>query len=299
VVERARHVQDFLEVRFALETTSSYLTFESSTLSEWEFISEIAERADIGLLFDVNNGAGNAHREPHRAALSGRATGDLSRAILAPTHIVTRRGFPRPEWHSGSSRLGDSDRGLPRSAPSAQLHAAHLGLRLPEYVESQTALEHHRLCSDMARLELAYLEIFDAADAAPISPEALAEIAHDAWPKVRIAFHPALRLLKTEHPVAPLRRKLIEARASAENVLMPGRDPQCQLLFRRDLQLFHEPISEGAYALLGALTRRVPLVAACEQAQAEVPVDAAGIAAGAAAWFQSWAARGLVVGVDV
>jgi len=55
VVERARQVQDFLEVRFALENTSSYLTFESSTLSEWEFITEIAERADIGLLFDLNN----------------------------------------------------------------------------------------------------------------------------------------------------------------------------------------------------------------------------------------------------
>ena len=55
VVERAREVQDLLGVRFALENTSSYLTFESSTLSEWEFISEIAERADIGLLFDVNN----------------------------------------------------------------------------------------------------------------------------------------------------------------------------------------------------------------------------------------------------
>jgi uncharacterized protein len=55
VVERARMIQDFLEVPFALENTSSYLTYRSSTLSEWEFISEIAERADIGLLFDVNN----------------------------------------------------------------------------------------------------------------------------------------------------------------------------------------------------------------------------------------------------
>ncbi|MES1172922.1 MAG: DUF692 domain-containing protein [Myxococcales bacterium] len=55
VVERAKQVQDFLELRFALENTSSYLSFESSTLSEWEFISEIVERANIGLLFDVNN----------------------------------------------------------------------------------------------------------------------------------------------------------------------------------------------------------------------------------------------------
>ncbi len=54
-VERARMIQDFLEVPFALENTSSYLTYRSSTLSEQEFISEIAERADIGLLFDVNN----------------------------------------------------------------------------------------------------------------------------------------------------------------------------------------------------------------------------------------------------
>jgi uncharacterized protein (UPF0276 family) len=54
-VERARMIQDFLEVPFALENASSYLTYRSSTMSEWEFISEIAERADIGLLFDVNN----------------------------------------------------------------------------------------------------------------------------------------------------------------------------------------------------------------------------------------------------
>src|SRR6188768_3717335 len=55
VAARAREIQDFLEVPFALENTSSYLTYRSSTLSEWQFISEIAERADIGLLFDVNN----------------------------------------------------------------------------------------------------------------------------------------------------------------------------------------------------------------------------------------------------
>jgi len=54
-VERARMIQDFLEVPFALENASSYLTFRSSTMSEWEFISEVADRADIGLLFDVNN----------------------------------------------------------------------------------------------------------------------------------------------------------------------------------------------------------------------------------------------------
>lgn len=55
VAERARMIQDYLEVRFALENTSSYLTYTSSTMTEWQFVSEVAERADIGLMFDVNN----------------------------------------------------------------------------------------------------------------------------------------------------------------------------------------------------------------------------------------------------
>ncbi len=55
VADRARKIQDFLGVPFALENTSSYLTYKASTLPEWEFIAEVAERADIGLLFDVNN----------------------------------------------------------------------------------------------------------------------------------------------------------------------------------------------------------------------------------------------------
>jgi uncharacterized protein (UPF0276 family) len=55
VAERARWVQDYLEVPFALENTSSYMAYTSSEMSEWQFISEVAERADIGLMFDVNN----------------------------------------------------------------------------------------------------------------------------------------------------------------------------------------------------------------------------------------------------
>jgi uncharacterized protein len=68
VSERARKLQDFLERPLALENTSSYLQFSSSTMPEWEFIGEIAERAEIGLLLDVNNvyvSAFNHGFDPH------------------------------------------------------------------------------------------------------------------------------------------------------------------------------------------------------------------------------------------
>lgn len=55
VVERIRTVQDFLGRPLVLENPSSYVTFASSTMSEWEFLSRMAEEADCGLLLDVNN----------------------------------------------------------------------------------------------------------------------------------------------------------------------------------------------------------------------------------------------------
>ncbi len=55
VVERIRTVQDFLERPLVLENPSSYVTFADSTMSEWEFISRMAEKTDCGLLLDVNN----------------------------------------------------------------------------------------------------------------------------------------------------------------------------------------------------------------------------------------------------
>jgi uncharacterized protein (UPF0276 family) len=55
VVGRIRTVQDFLERPLVLENPSSYVTFACQTMTEWEFLSRMAEEADCGLLLDVNN----------------------------------------------------------------------------------------------------------------------------------------------------------------------------------------------------------------------------------------------------
>jgi uncharacterized protein (UPF0276 family) len=55
VVSRVGQVQDALGRRILLENVSSYLTFHASELSEWEFLSEVAQRADCDILLDINN----------------------------------------------------------------------------------------------------------------------------------------------------------------------------------------------------------------------------------------------------
>jgi uncharacterized protein (UPF0276 family) len=55
VAERVRTVQDVLGRRILLENVSSYVEFHESCLSEWQFLAEIATRADCLILLDVNN----------------------------------------------------------------------------------------------------------------------------------------------------------------------------------------------------------------------------------------------------
>lgn len=53
--ERIAQVQDFLGRRLLLENVSSYLSYRGAEMREWEFVAEVAGRADCLLLLDVNN----------------------------------------------------------------------------------------------------------------------------------------------------------------------------------------------------------------------------------------------------
>ena len=55
VVERIERVQDVLGRQILIENLSPYVRFAGSDYLEWEFLSELARRADCFLLLDVNN----------------------------------------------------------------------------------------------------------------------------------------------------------------------------------------------------------------------------------------------------
>jgi len=52
---KIREARDFLEVPIAVENVSSYAEFHVSEMTEWQFLNEVVERADCGILLDVNN----------------------------------------------------------------------------------------------------------------------------------------------------------------------------------------------------------------------------------------------------
>ncbi len=55
IADKVRIVQDFMELPFAIENLSSYVSFSNSEMTEWEFYREVVERADAYMMLDVNN----------------------------------------------------------------------------------------------------------------------------------------------------------------------------------------------------------------------------------------------------
>ena len=55
VAARVKRVQDFLGRRILLENASTYVEYRCSQMPEWQFLAALADRADCGILLDLNN----------------------------------------------------------------------------------------------------------------------------------------------------------------------------------------------------------------------------------------------------
>lgn len=177
----------------------------------------------------------------------------------------------------------------------------NLGKQLAEHIGRRPETPHQQLCIDMAQLEWAYVEVFDAEDALPLNPDELRAIPEAAWAAARFDFSRALVLLELEHPVAPLRQQLRRARGAASPggpIELPA-PRRVQLVAYRggDLELYWKELAPPAFAVLRRLVAGETLVAACEHAAREGEGFESEIERDAGTWFLDWGRRGFFVRV--
>ncbi len=84
----SEHMQNVLGRTMLLENPSAYLTFETSTMSELDFLSEIVRRTGCGLLLDINNvfvsaGIRDMARKPISTTSRSLRLGNSSRRTCA------------------------------------------------------------------------------------------------------------------------------------------------------------------------------------------------------------------------
>src|SRR5690606_7224220 len=89
-----------------------------------------------------------------------------------------------------------------RTHPPRSFTLRDLGGGLPAHVASCEWLPNRELCEDMARLEWAYVELFDSALLAPVSAEKIASVPEDAWNGARLSLQPNLQSISSRYRVA-------------------------------------------------------------------------------------------------
>jgi uncharacterized protein (UPF0276 family) len=55
IAQKAKEVQDFIDIPFGLENLSTYVAFQSSEMTEWEFYNLVIEKSGAHMMLDINN----------------------------------------------------------------------------------------------------------------------------------------------------------------------------------------------------------------------------------------------------
>jgi hypothetical protein len=122
-------------------------------------------------------------------------------AALRDNHGV----LPRAMGDEAFDALADA---YLQAHPSRHPSIRWFGHRLAEFMAAHPALVPHPAFVDLARMEWALREAFDAADAVPMTPQELAALPADDWPRRVLRFHPSVQVLTLDWQVEPAWRAL-------------------------------------------------------------------------------------------
>ncbi len=169
-----------------------------------------------------------------------------------------------------------------------------LGAGLPAHVESCGFLPHRELVRDMALLEWAYIEAFDAPDAPALDVKALESLDDSAWENAKVELTASVQLLRLDYPVADLRRELRAAEGTETSVAIPEPRETSLVVYRRELKLWDKEVDAVPFALLETLGQGVPLVEAVGKVLTEFPGAEARIGDEVGDWFMRWGKLGWI-----
>lgn len=88
--------------------------------------------------------------------------------------------------------------GYINSHPSPYRSLRYFADALPDYLRQAAPFADYPLLAELAAFERRLLTSFDAADAERVDLAALAALAPDAWPAMRLRFHPSVQLFRAD-----------------------------------------------------------------------------------------------------
>ena len=206
---------------------------------------------------------------------------------------VLRNDFPNSARILGEERFAELVRDYLLACPSEQPSVRQLGHAMAAFIErrvreSQPANGLPACLPDLARLEWALNDAFDAPDVVSIGDDVLAGIPPEQWPELRFTPIDALILLECEWPVNEL--------CSGAELLSMRPSPAFIRVWRNpDYQVLHASIDVREAQALKRMISHMPFAAICE-VYGDLPIDDA--ARQASATLARWLKSGIIARLD-
>ena len=213
-------------------------------------------------------------------------------AYFARIHDCLREDFGALARALGPAAFHDLVKTYLMMHPPTRPSLRHAGAHLAEHLSTEPFAEiFARRCpygADLARLEWAALDAFDAPDSAALTHEELAAVPAADWGELRFRAVPCLRLLGTAWPVHEVRARFDREGHDAPWDAAPMLEaaPTELRVWRQREQVRYRAISPLEREALGALQAEEPFGALCDRLAAAVGSEVA--PAKAAAWLEVW-----------
>jgi hypothetical protein len=182
---------------------------------------------------------------------------------------VLREDFPRTLRVIGDEQFAAlAARYLARS-PSTNPSLRHLGHGFADFLAAEPTLP--AFLADLARLEWARVEVFDAADAVPLRLADLQSVPADAWPALRLRLIPACAVVESPWPIH---------RLWADGDSLPEPEGTSVRVWREEWSVSHAAMGPVERQAFRALARGASFAGICAAVERDAAADTAAREAG-------------------
>lgn len=239
--------------------------------------------------------AGNARLSPVEQV-------DIYREQYFLRHLdVLREDFRSLEVLLGDASFDTLARDYLAVHPPSSFSLRDLGHAMASFVRDHAPWSHDPFLFDLATVEWAFVEAFDAADVPPLDLATIASAPESSWPGAKVILHPALQRLSLRYPAHDVRATArLAADASDEPlaaVVRPDARAVNVAVYRGREVLQYIEVEPLAFALLDQLAKGQTLGAACETVAAASGEPLASFDTKLGGWFQDWTAFGWIARV--
>lgn len=205
-------------------------------------------------------------------------------------HDALATDFPALHTLAGDALFAEIGRAYLAVHPSQHFSLRYFGERLSAFLACHSPYRESPVLSEMATLEWALSLAFDAADLPSLDVATLGALPQDAWPTLRLRFHPSVQRRDFYWNV-PALWSAIDA-DSAPQTPAKLADPVAWLIWRQDLQNFFRPLSPAEARALDMMREGSDFAGLCEALCEYLDTEQVGLSA--AQFLKAWVAAGLI-----